>query len=597
MFLAGNEVAERMAFFGIATNFITFLVYKIHFTFPDSATIITNVLGTSCLTPLIGAFLADSYLGRYWTITIFSIIYLIGLIMLTIAAIAPSLRPPSTGCAELNLFLGTCQRASRSQLAFLYLSLYTVALGSGGIRPCVSAFGADQFDPDDPRESKSLAVFFNIFYLMIAIGIAVSLTAVVYIQDFVGWGWGLGVLAAAMLLATIIFLAGTRSYRHRIPSGSPLTRLAQVIVAAVRKRNLPVPDDESLLFEVYDRESAIPGSRKLQRTHHLRFLDKAAVETEAEKILARSSPSAITPWRLCTVTQVEELKSLARLVPIWATSILLNTVFIQLVNFSVQQGLTMDRRLARSFTIPAASVPVFAAIFIILVLPLYDRALIPALRRITGHSRGITFLQRIGIGLFLSMLAVVAAALIERKRRAIAYATGRALNPLETLPYSALWLIVQYSLVGLAEVFAAIGMLEFFYDQAPDSVRSVGTSFFSTGGAAGSYVASLLVTVVKRSTSVSPWLSNNINVGHLDRYYWMLAVLSGVNALVFMALARRYEYSTGSSSSSSSPVKKMGDGSPNGMATKCHNPLFNCRCMDRVDVAKSDRSIEFVRLV
>ncbi|KAJ7545404.1 hypothetical protein O6H91_09G119000 [Diphasiastrum complanatum] len=535
-----------MVYYGILANFVTFLVYKFHHSYPDSANIVINFMGTSSLTPIIGAVIADSYLGRYWTIAIFSTVYFVGLVCLTISAAVPSMRPSNVGCTQLEIFLGVCEKPSLRQTAFLYFGWYVVALGSGGIRPCVAAFGADQFNEEDPAEKKNLDLFFNWFYFMINLGGLLSLTGIVYIQNYLGWGWGLGSLAFAMAVANIIFLAGTPLYRYKLPSGSPFARLAQVVVAAVRKRNLKVPEDSNLLFEVYDRESAIIGSRKLPHTRTLRFFDKAAVTTSSDMV-DQSKPSASdpNPWRLCTITQVEELKVLWRLLPIWATNIMVNTVFSQVLSFSVEQGFTMDRSVGKHFTILSASVPVFAPIFVFIFLPLYAKLYVPMVRNWTGHQSGNTHLQRVGAGLVFSTLAALAAALVEGRRRHLAYATGLAQNPLATLPISVFWLLPQYAFIGLAEVFASVGQLEFFYEQAPDSMRSIGTSFFSTAAAAGSYFASLLNTILRsatKSTGQSPWVNNNINLAHVDYYCWLLVVLSTINFVIFVVVAHRFEY-------------------------------------------------------
>lgn len=74
---AGNETAERMAFYGILVNLLFYLYFEVHIGFPEASTLVTNVLGTAALTPLLGAFIADAYIGRYWTIGIFSTIYLV----------------------------------------------------------------------------------------------------------------------------------------------------------------------------------------------------------------------------------------------------------------------------------------------------------------------------------------------------------------------------------------------------------------------------------------------------------------------------------------------------------------------------------------
>lgn len=105
----------------------------------EASNTLTNFSGTASLTPFIGALMADSFAGRFWTIASGSIIYQLGMITLTLSAVYPSLHPPQ--CAPNE----TCQKASDWQLFILYASLLFTAIGSGGIRPCVVPFGADQF--------------------------------------------------------------------------------------------------------------------------------------------------------------------------------------------------------------------------------------------------------------------------------------------------------------------------------------------------------------------------------------------------------------------------------------------------------------------
>lgn len=540
LFIFGNETAERMAFYGILVNLLFYLYLEMHISFPHASTLVTNVLGTSLLTPLLGAFIADAYIGRYWTIGIFSTIYLMGLILLTLTSFLQSLRPSKVGCNELSLILGSCKSPSKNQMAFLYVALYTIALGSGGIKPCVSSFGADQFDVENPKEKEQLPRFFNGFYFMITLGIFLSLTFVVYISEYISWAWGFGTLAITMAVANFIFFLGTPFYRHRLPSGSALTRFVQVIVAAFRKMRVTIPTNKDELYEVHDKESAIPGSRKLHHTDSLRFFDRAAVETQNEKV----ADKAVTAWRLCTVTQVEELKVLIKVIPIWTTTIILNTVFYQVLNFGAQQALSMDRKFI-IFTVPAASVPVAAATIILIFLPFYDRIVVPFMRKLTGNPRGISFLQRIGVGLFVTILAAVVAAVIEKRRRQVAWETGTAQNPLAQVPLSVWWLTIPFCLTGLAETFASIGQLEFFYDQAPDGMRSIGTALFSATSALGAYLGSFLISVTTKYTSRHghrPWVNNIISLGHMDYYFWLLAGLSGVNFIVYLYCAHVYEY-------------------------------------------------------
>ena len=142
--------------------------------------------------------------------------------------------------------------------------------GTGGIKPCVSSFGADQFDDTDPKESVKKGSFFNWFYFSINIGALVSGTYIVWIQENKGWGLGFAIPAFFMGVAIVSFFVGTPLYRFQKPGGSPITRMCQVLVAAFHKRTLSVPIDSSLMFETKDELSAIKGSRKIAHTDELK---------------------------------------------------------------------------------------------------------------------------------------------------------------------------------------------------------------------------------------------------------------------------------------------------------------------------------------
>ncbi|VAH56440.1 unnamed protein product [Triticum turgidum subsp. durum] len=483
----------------MSTNLVNFMKDRMGMANAAAANNVTNWGGTCYITPLIGAFLADAYLGRFWTIASFMIIYIFGLGLLTMATSVHGLVPT---CAAK----GVCD-PTPGQSAAVFIALYLIALGTGGIKPCVSSFGADQFDEHDDVERKSKSSFFNWFYFSINIAVG-------------------------------SFFVGTPLYRHQRPGGSPLTRIAQVLVAATRKLGVTV--DGSALYETADRESGIEGSRKLEHTEQLRFLDKAAVETQADKTAA-TGPS---PWRLCTVTQVEELKSVVRLLPIWASGIVFATVYGQMSTMFVLQGNTLDASIGPKFKIPSASLSIFDTLSVIAWVPVYDRLLVPAVRSVTGRPRGFTQLQRMGIGLVVSMFAMLAAGVLELVRlRTIAQ---RGLyGEKDVVPISIFCQVPQYFIIGAAEVFTFVGQLEFFYDQAPDAMRSMCSALSLTTVALGNYLSTLLVTVVAKLTTrggKQGWIPDNLNVGHLDYFFWLLAALSLLNFAVYLLIASWYTY-------------------------------------------------------
>lgn len=184
--------------------------------------------------------------------------------LLTLSASVPMLMPPS--CEG-----SFCPAASPFQYTVFFLGLYLIALGTGGIKPCVSSFGADQFDDTDPAERIQKGSFFNWFYFSINIGALISSSFLVWVQDNVGWGLGFGIPTVFMGLAVISFFSGTSLYRFQKPGGSPITRVCQVIVASLRKWNVPVPEDNSLLYELPNGVSTIEGSRQIEHTDELRY--------------------------------------------------------------------------------------------------------------------------------------------------------------------------------------------------------------------------------------------------------------------------------------------------------------------------------------
>lgn len=530
-FILGNECCERLAYYGISTNLVSYLTKKLHEGNASAARNVTTWQGTCYLTPLVGAILADAYWGRYWTIAVFSTIYFLGMGTLTLSASVPAFKPPS--CVG-----PICPEASAAQYAVFFLGLYLIALGTGGIKPCVSSFGADQFDDTDPKEKVKKASFFNWFYFSINIGALISSSFLVWVQDNCGWGLGFGIPTLFMGLAIISFFSGTSLYRFQRPGGSPITRVCQVVVASLRKWKVEVSHDSSLLYELTDKTSAIEGSRKLEHSDELIFLDKAATVSELDE----KSESFSNPWRLCTVTQVEELKILVRMFPIWATTIVFSAVYAQISTMFVEQGMVLDTTIG-SFTIPPASLSTFDVISVIVWVPVYDRIFVPIARRFTGKDKGFSELQRMGIGLLISILAMAAAALLEIKRLSIAKAEHLE-HQMVAVPLSIFWQIPQYSLVGLAEVFTFIGQLEFFYDQSPDAMRSLCSALSLLTTALGNYLSSFILTVVTSITTQggkTGWIPDNLNEGHLDYFFWLLAGLSFVNLLVYVYCAMRYK--------------------------------------------------------
>ncbi|CAO2195595.1 unnamed protein product [Urochloa humidicola] len=527
IFILANNCFQCTAYFAVSTNLVNYLKDRLHVGSKAAANGVTNWMGTASITPLAAAFLADAFLGRYWTIALFLLISVVAYVVLTASAAVAALE---------------------SAAAF-YAGLYLLAVG-GALQPVLMSFGADQFDEaaGGEAERRRQSSFFNWFYMSINVGSLIGGTVLVWVQSSVSWGLGYGIPALLSAVAVAVFLAGTAAYqRHQPPGGSPVTRVAQVVAAAVRKWRVEAPEDAAELHECEgdDGMSAIQGSRRLAHTHQFRFLDKAAVETAGDK---SSRPS---PWRLCTVTQVEELKCVLRLLPVWASGIIFAAAYTQMTTTFILQGDTLDPYVG-GFRVPAAVLSVFDTLSVMLWVPLYDRAIVPLARRATGHDRGFTQLARMGVGLVVLAAGMLAAGALEVERRRVIARhgmydtnTGAGCGDGRYLPLSIFWQVPQYAVVGASEVFTFIGQMEFFYDQAPDAMRSLCSGLSMTSFALGNYVSSALVTVVARTTARGGrdgWIPDDINRAHLDNFFWLLAMLCIGNFGVYLLIARWYNY-------------------------------------------------------
>lgn len=190
-----------------------------------------------------------------------------GLLLMTLSAALPIFGPKD--CLDTETV--TCTPQTGTPLIVIYTSLYLIAIGTGGIKACASAFGADQFDPNHEKEKKNLTGFFSWYFFGISFGAFVAVTILVWIEDNVGRVWGYLVPTVTMLCVVTAFVSGRSLYRYKGPQGSPLTQILQVLVAAYRKRNLQLPDDDDadLLFEMEKRHQPY-GHMRLKRTNQFR---------------------------------------------------------------------------------------------------------------------------------------------------------------------------------------------------------------------------------------------------------------------------------------------------------------------------------------
>uniref|UniRef100_A0A0E0HEX1 Major facilitator superfamily (MFS) profile domain-containing protein n=1 Tax=Oryza nivara TaxID=4536 RepID=A0A0E0HEX1_ORYNI len=494
LFIIWVEVAERFAYYGVSSNLISYLTGPFGETTAAAAAAVNAWSGAASMLPLLGAAVADSWLGRYRTIVASSVLYITGLGLLALSSTFSS--PQSQQCSSSGDGRQVC-RSSSVQRAFFYVSLYLVAIAQSGHKPCVQAFGADQFDATDPGESSSRSTFFNWWYLGLCASATVTAAVMSYVQDNVGWGLGFGVPGMVMLLGLLVFLLGTRTYRFYDGGGSGAFSGVGEAVRAWRK----------------SRRRGEGGGG-----------GGATVEAEHGEL-------------------AEEVRGMARLFPIWATCLLYGVLFAQPPTLFTKQAATLDRRIgpSSSFQVPPAALQSFLGVSIIPCVLLYEHVLVPAARRATGVATGITMLQRIGAGIAMCAVTLLVAALVEMRRLSAA----RDADPGAAVPMSLWWMVPQYVLFGAADVFAMVGMQEFFYDQVPGALKSLGLALYLSVLGVGSFISSFLISaidVVTRRDGGTSWFDDDLNRGHLDYFYLLLAALTVLDLLAYVYFSMSYIY-------------------------------------------------------
>ncbi|XP_027317884.3 solute carrier family 15 member 2 isoform X2 [Anas platyrhynchos] len=219
-FIVVNEFCERFSYYGMRAVLTLYFISFFHWD-ENLSTAVYHAFSALCyFTPVIGAIMADSWLGKYKTIIYLSIVYVVGHLIKSVGAI------PSLGNQVVHVVLSM-------------VGLFLIALGTGGIKPCVSAFGGDQFEEEHTSERSK---FFSVFYLSINAGSLISTFVTPVLRGDVKcfgedcYALAFGVPAALMVLALVVFIAGSGLYRKMPPQGNVLLEVCKCIGFAIKNR-------------------------------------------------------------------------------------------------------------------------------------------------------------------------------------------------------------------------------------------------------------------------------------------------------------------------------------------------------------------------
>ncbi|KAH9623829.1 hypothetical protein KSS87_014517 [Heliosperma pusillum] len=494
---------ERFAFKGVASNLVTYLTDVISMSNSKAAKTVNTWSGFTSIMPLLVAPLADSLPDPHSTILTSSFIYILGLAALTSTTFEwwPKNKSVST--------------------AFMFWSLCLISLGQGGYNPSLQAFGVEQLEDEDyfpsnqtekaTSKSTGKTMFFTWWYFGVCSGSLLGVSSMSYVQDTFGWSLGFALPTLVMVVSNVLFSCGTsfQAYstsKEMISDHKPLRATLQGLKAAFMK-----------MFN-----SSICQSKPQVCVSDLELQEDYLA---SQKLVGFSEPSDEPCRHICLTDNV---KVTLRLLPIWGMLLLFAVIFQLPVTFFTKQGMTMKRNIGSNFKIPPATLQGAITVSIILLMPLYDKVLIPLTRIFTRNDRGITVMQRMGTGMVLSIIAMVIAALTEEKR-------------LRTPSLSIFWLLPQYILLGISDIFTVVGMQEFFYGEVPDKMKTMGIALYTSVFGVGSFLSAVMISVIEYITAregKQSWFSDDMTKARLDKYYWLLAILSSFSLLIYVALCK-----------------------------------------------------------
>ncbi|MCO5605725.1 hypothetical protein L7F22_059909 [Adiantum nelumboides] len=384
--------------------------------------------------------------------------------------------------------------------------LYVMALGCGSYQPVIVALGGDQFYYHPSKKSR----FFNWVFVASNIGVMLSLTTLTYIEDLGRWTLGFWSSTSSIGISILIFMIGIPHMQQTRLVGNPLVSILRVLFSAISKLHMKV-----------DKE----------------WLDKATIVIKKDFGKVGMPKS----WRHCTRMQVEETKCVMRIIPFILIGVMYNVASAQLVSFFVVQGDTMDN-FVLGFKVPPGSMRLFTNLAGIMFPLFYEYVIIPLTTR---NVKDLSQLRRMGWGLSFGAFAMAIAAGLEKERLQ------------STVKISILWLIPQFTVMGVSNSIFIVSQIDFFYSELPPRMRSLGSSLFLLCMGLGNYGSSLLVIIVTYVSSLhhSNWIPHQINEGHLDYFYWLLFAWLLLTIFLFLTISHFYSSPYRQIQATSSPNK------------------------------------------
>lgn len=526
----GNEACERFSFYGMRSILTLYMTGMLAMS--ESEAVEVAHLFNACIyvLPLLGAWVADRFLGRYRTILYVSLFYCLGHAILATADLTSSLE-----MRKLILFSG----------------LFIIALGAGGIKPCVSAFVGDQVDG---QSSTTMTRVYAAFYWSINLGSFFSFLVIPWVRQNWGYSWAFGIPGLFMALATFVFWCGRKQYRHKPPTQphflpALFCRLFRgARVACARYGGATVAQSTSTALSIASFVVVAPLVILLGYWAHGGAAQLATLsglsETPASlcglaALLLYVAALALSLLRLAASLRVDNFfgiagsmlflpagetqtrysdeqrrntRGLLRVLAVFLMIIPFWSLYDQTMSSWVLQGdkmqaLCFDMGEGARFTFGAEEMQSINPLIVMVFVPLVTLLLYPRIGRWSAP------LRRMGCGIVLAGFSYVVVAWLQARLDA-----GESL--------SILWQCLPYFILTLAEILVSTTGLEYAYTAAGKNLKSIVVSFWYLSSTLGNSLVIYMTSLVDDPAATSTFLM-----------YGGMCVCIG---LLFMLVTRRF---------------------------------------------------------
>jgi dipeptide/tripeptide permease len=496
-FIFWNECCERFSFYGLKAILALFLSERLGLSQVTSTEMFHLFTMTCYATPILGALISDTLLGKYRTILSLSLLYAVGNCVMSMAAIPD---PDSV-----------TKQASSYAIWSTAMGLLLIAVGTGGIKPCVAAFGGDQIEfsvPDSHTKEKLRVTFFSVFYFAINVGAFLSMLLTPLLRVNVSYAAAFGMPSVLMVLATFIFWAGRGEYVDRRSVGSVFSTVVKVLVNAVRLRK------SDSVYKNYEQIDSRGGT--IRASH---WLDAAKSRCGAE--------------------EVEDVKALIKVFLFLIPASMFSSMYGQKASTWVFQARQMNGHVSwlGNVVIRPDQMPAIDPFLVLVFIPLFDQVIYPFLEK---HGVAMTAIRRMILGMLLCSVAFFTSGLLQLAidKRTSSGSVTSYINTFSgsepdnwdrmNLAYpnekskqiSILWQVPQYAILTAAEVLFSVTGLEFAYSQAPASMKSVVQAIWCLTSAEGDLITIIIVGII----------GNKLSIGKRSSLF----AVGGIIAMVFM---------------------------------------------------------------